>query len=97
MSNALILEGGGMRGIFAAGVIDYLLDQKIGFDNVIGVSAGACHGCAVMSLASGDGPMPRQPTIWTIKNIAACVVCVRPATSSAQIFSITKSHRNFIP
>lgn len=46
MSNALILEGGGMRGIFAAGVIDYLLDQKIRFDNVIGVSAGACHGCS---------------------------------------------------
>lgn len=46
MSNALILEGGGMRGIFAAGVIDYLLDQKIHFDNVIGVSAGACHGCS---------------------------------------------------
>lgn len=46
MSNALILEGGGMRGIFAAGVIDYLLDQEIRFDNVIGVSAGACHGCS---------------------------------------------------
>lgn len=46
MSNALILEGGGMRGIFAAGVIDYLLDRKIHFDNVIGVSAGACHGCS---------------------------------------------------
>lgn len=46
MSNALILEGGGMRGIFAAGAIDYLLDQEIRFDNVIGVSAGACHGCS---------------------------------------------------
>ncbi len=49
MSNGLILEGGGMRGIFAAGVIDYLLDAGIKFDNVIGVSAGACHGCSFVS------------------------------------------------
>lgn len=46
---ALILEGGGMRGIFAAGVIDYLLDEHIEFDNVLGVSAGACHGCSFVS------------------------------------------------
>lgn len=53
MSNALILEGGGMRGIFAAGVIDYLLDQEIRFDNVIGVSAGACHGCSFVCRQRG--------------------------------------------
>jgi predicted patatin/cPLA2 family phospholipase len=46
MSNGLVIEGGGMRGIFAAGVIDYLLDKDIIFDNVIGVSAGACHACS---------------------------------------------------
>lgn len=49
MSKGLILEGGGMRGIFAAGVIDYFLDAGIRFDNVIGVSAGACHGCSYVS------------------------------------------------
>lgn len=42
----LVIEGGGLRGIFAAGVLDYFLDQKIRFDNVIGVSAGACHACS---------------------------------------------------
>ncbi len=42
----LIIEGGGLRGIFAAGVLDYFLDRKIRFDNVIGVSAGACHACS---------------------------------------------------
>jgi len=46
MKQGLILEGGGMRGIFAAGVIDYFLDEGIRFDNVLGVSAGACHGCS---------------------------------------------------
>ena len=35
-----------MRGIFAAGVLDFFLDSGIRFDNVIGVSAGACHGCS---------------------------------------------------
>ena len=32
----LIIEGGGMRGIFAAGVVDYFLDKDIVLDNVIG-------------------------------------------------------------
>lgn len=45
----LIIEGGGMRGIFAAGVLDYFLDEGIRFDNVLGVSAGACHGCSYVS------------------------------------------------
>ncbi len=49
MGTGLILEGGGMRGIFAAGVLDYLLDEGLSFSNVIGVSAGACHGCSFVS------------------------------------------------
>ena len=40
---ALVLEGGGLRGIFTAGVVDCLLENKIFFDYVIGVSAGACN------------------------------------------------------
>lgn len=45
----LILEGGGMRGVFTAGVLDAFMDNKISFDNVIGVSAGACHACSFLS------------------------------------------------
>lgn len=37
----LLLEGGGMRGIFSGGVVDYLLEKDINFPYVIGVSAGA--------------------------------------------------------
>ena len=40
----LVLEGGGMRGIYTAGVLDVFLDHDISFDGVIGVSAGAVHG-----------------------------------------------------
>ena len=45
----IVFEGGGLRGIFAAGVIDYLLDNDIIIKNVIGVSAGACHACSYVS------------------------------------------------
>lgn len=49
MSTGIVFEGGGLRGIFAAGVIDYLLDNGIVFDHVMGVSAGACHACSYLS------------------------------------------------
>lgn len=37
----LVLEGGGMRGVYTAGVIDFLLEQNLLVDGVVGVSAGA--------------------------------------------------------
>lgn len=40
----LVLEGGGIRGIFTAGVLDFFLDKGIRFDYVVGVSAGSCNG-----------------------------------------------------
>ena len=39
----MILEGGGQRGIFTSGVLDYLMGQKLAVPYVIGVSAGACN------------------------------------------------------
>ena len=39
----LVLEGGGLRGIFTAGVIDCLLDKNVEMDYVVGVSAGSCN------------------------------------------------------
>jgi len=45
----LILEGGGMRGLFTAGVLDYFLDQGISFPSIYAVSAGACHACSYLS------------------------------------------------
>ena len=49
MKRGLVLEGGAMRGLFTAGVLDVLMDKGITFDGVIGVSAGACFGCNVVS------------------------------------------------
>ena len=45
----LVLEGGGMRGVFTCGVLDYFMDKKIRFPYTIGVSAGACNGLSYMS------------------------------------------------
>ena len=48
---ALVLEGGGNRGVFTAGVLDYLMEQKVEFPYVVGVSAGACN---AMDYVSGQ-------------------------------------------
>lgn len=50
---ALVLEGGGMRGIFTAGVLDFFMDEDIYIRNLYGVSAGACHGCSYASHQRG--------------------------------------------
>lgn len=45
----LILEGGGMRGIYTAGVLDFFIDKNIEVDLVVGVSAGGCHAASYLS------------------------------------------------
>lgn len=47
------MEGGAMRGMFTAGVIDVLMEHGISFDGAIGVSAGACFGCNYKSKQIG--------------------------------------------
>ena len=49
----LVLEGGGMRGVFTCGVLDYFLDAGLRFPYVVGVSAGACNGLSFMSRQRG--------------------------------------------
>lgn len=44
MKKGLVLEGGAMRGMFTAGVMDVMLEKGITFDGAIGVSAGAAFG-----------------------------------------------------
>lgn len=51
--SGLILEGGGMRGVFTCGVLDNLMDRGIRFPYTIGVSAGACNGLSYLSSQRG--------------------------------------------
>ena len=53
MKTGLVLEGGGMRGLFTAGVMDVLMEHGICFDGIVGVSAGATFGCNYKSQQPG--------------------------------------------
>ena len=53
MKKGLVLEGGAMRGLFSAGVIDVLMENNLSPDGVIGVSAGAAFGCNIKSKQLG--------------------------------------------
>lgn len=50
---ALVLEGGGTRGVFTAGVLDYLMKKEVKFPYVVGVSAGACNAIDYVSKQIG--------------------------------------------
>lgn len=45
----LVLEGGGMKGVYSAGVLDFFLDKGMEFSSCYGVSAGACCLCSFLS------------------------------------------------
>ena len=53
MKIGLVLEGGAMRGMYTAGVLDVLMENDIKVDGTIGVSAGACFGCNYKSRQIG--------------------------------------------
>ena len=59
-NTGLVLEGGGMRGVFTSGVLDAFMKYKLYFHYIVAVSAGACNG---LSYAS------RQPRRARISNI----------------------------
>lgn len=53
MQTGLVLEGGGMRAIFEAAVLDVFIENNINFDGVIGVSAGATQGASYITRQIG--------------------------------------------
>lgn len=52
-NTGLVLEGGGMRGVFTDGVLDFFLDHHIAFPYCVAVSAGACNGLSYKSHQRG--------------------------------------------
>jgi predicted patatin/cPLA2 family phospholipase len=53
MKKGLVLEGGAMRGLFTAGIIDVMMEARVEPDGLIGVSAGAAFGCNYKSRQIG--------------------------------------------
>ena len=48
-NTGLVLEGGGMRGVYTAGILEYFMEQDLYFPYIIGVSAGACNAASYVS------------------------------------------------
>ncbi len=53
MKKGLVLEGGGLRGLFSAGIMDVMMEHGVEYDGIIGVSAGATFGCNYKSRQPG--------------------------------------------
>ena len=70
----LVLEGGGMKGIYTAGVLDFFLDKGIEFSSCYGVSAGACHLCSFLSKQRGRA-YDISVDYLTIRTTAAYPAC----------------------
>ena len=74
MKTGLILEGGAMRGMFTAGVMDIFMENGIEFDAAIGVSAGAAFGCNYKSRQPGrviryNKRFARDPRFCSIRSL----------------------------
>lgn len=52
-NTALVLEGGGFRGIFTAGILEVFLENQLFFESVYGVSAGAAYAVSYLSKQAG--------------------------------------------
>lgn len=74
MKKGLVLEGGALRGLFTAGVMDVLMEHGVTFDGLVGVSAGACFGCNYKSGQVGRvlrynlryAHDPRYCSLWSL-------------------------------
>ena len=55
MKTGLVLEGGGLRGIYTVGVLDVLMEEELFPDYAVGVSAGAANAVSYLSGQKGRG------------------------------------------
>ncbi|WP_419724947.1 patatin-like phospholipase family protein [Terrisporobacter petrolearius] len=53
INSGLIIEGGGMRGVYTAGVLDFFMERDLYFEDCYAVSAGACHAASYYSKQIG--------------------------------------------
>lgn len=65
MKSGLILEGGGMRGVYTGGVLEKFLEEEVFVDYIIGVSAGACNASSYVSRQMGRN---REVTIGYVQH-----------------------------
>ena len=109
MKKGLVLEGGAMRGIYTAGVLDVFLENGIEFDGVAGVSAGAVHGCSYVSKQQGrsiryykkyckDKRFMSWYSFFTTGNVVGTKFCYDELPNKLEVFNndaFEKSDINF--
>ena len=83
----LVLEGGGMRGIYTAGVLDYFMDKGLQFSACYGVSMGACNLCSYISGQRGRAAAVTldyldDPEYWGI----------RPFVKTGDLFNVQMAY-----
>ena len=96
MKRGLVMEGGAMRGLFTAGVIDVFMESGIEFDGAIGVSAGACFGCTIKR-SSRAGRFATISASAGTRATAACERFCAPATYTARSSATTPFPRCSTP
>lgn len=52
-NSGIVIEGGGMRGVYTAGVLDFFMEKDLYFEDCYAVSAGACHASSYYSKQIG--------------------------------------------
>ena len=73
-NTAIVVEGGGLRGSYAGGVLDVLADKEIKFGGACGTSAGATHLCSFLSGQIGrnfrvDTVHSKSPRYMSFRNL----------------------------
>lgn len=105
MKTGLVLEGGGVRGIYTAGVLDVFMEHGITFDGVMGVSAGAIHGCSYLSGQKGRSIRyykkycndPRFMSFWSFLktgDIVGADFCYRELPDELDIYDHDAFNKN---
>lgn len=87
----LVLEGGGMRGVYTAGVLDFLIEKNVLLSSVYGVSAGACHMCSYLS---GQKGRARDVSVDYLDNKMYC--SARSLILTGDLFNVDVAY-NLIP
>lgn len=82
---ALVLEGGGMRGIFTIGVLDAFMDAGLTFPYVVGVSAGACNGCSFVTRQRGRA---RYSNVGMVERYGHQYLGLRLLLTTGNIFNV---------
>lgn len=86
----LVLEGGGMRGVFTSGVLDAFMKHNLYFSNIVAVSAGACNGMSYVS------HQPRRARMTNIDLLAQYdYISLKLLLSQGNIFDRTLLYEKF--